>query len=39
MKVFFAVIAVIAAFVLGIGGTLFLEKRLSEKKPTAPEEP
>lgn len=39
MKMFFAVIAILAAFMLGISGTLFLEKRLNEKKPTAPEEP
>lgn len=39
MKIFFAVIAVLAAFFLGVTGTLFLEKRLIEKKPTAVEEP
>ena len=39
MKVFFAVIAVLAAFMLGIGGALFLEKRLCKNEPTSPEEP
>lgn len=39
MKIFFAVIAVLAAFSLGVTGTLLLEKRLSQNTPTAPEEP
>lgn len=39
MKIFFAVTAVLTAFLLGVTGTILLEKRLCKNDPTAPEEP